>query len=156
MAFLSSSVGDGSGGLGDLQALVLAQGDLGIERGLDGELHSLVLAELHVADGGLAHDLVALVQNGFFIDVGEDLLHRVGIEDLGAVEILDHPTGRLALAEAGDRNKLAVLEVGLLQAALELLLLNGDDDLQIVVFFGCALDDHGCFLLYGNGRNAVY
>ena len=126
-----------------LDALVLAELDLGIQSRHDGELHSLVLAVLHVGKRGLTDSLPALVQDRFFIDVREDLLHRVGVEDLGAVEILDHAAGGLALAEAGHRDILAVLKVSLVEAFLEFLGVDVDNDLHTVVFFGCAFDIHG-------------
>ena len=135
-------VGDGDGGLGGLQALVLAQLDLGIELYLDGQLQGLVLADVHIGNRGLTHGLPALVGDGFLVHVGEDLFHRVAVKYSRAVEVLDHLPGGLALAEAGNGDVLAVLQVGLGNAGLEDFLLDLDLDGQLIVLSVRALDGH--------------
>ena len=155
------SLGDGDRLLGDLDALVFAEGDLGIELGGDGQHDAAVLGGLHIGNGGLADSLELLLDNGSLVNVGEDLAHGVFIENLRAVHALDEFARGLALAEAGDHDVLADLGICLVQCGLELVLRDFDGDLCCAVFFLYVFDVHcGTFLLCGaaliKGRNSPF
>ena len=143
-------LGDGNGLLGDLDALVLAEGDLGVELSGNGQHDAAVFGGLHIGNGGLADGLELLLDNGSFVDLGEDLVDSVFIEDLRAVHPLDELARGLALAEAGDHDILTDLGIGLVQSSLELVPGDLDGDLCGAVFFLYVFDVHcGTFLLCG-------
>ena len=143
-------LGDGNGLLGNLNSLVFAEGDLGIQLGGDGQNDAAVLGGLHIGNGGLADGLELLLDNGSFVDLGEDLVDSVFIEDLRAVHPLDELARGLALAEAGDHDILTDLGIGLVQSSLELVPGDLDGDLCGAVFFLYVFDVHcGTFLLCG-------
>ena len=143
-------LGDGNGLLGDLDALVLAEGDLGVELSGNGQHDAAVFGGLHIGNGGLADSLELLLDNGSLVNVGEDLVHGVFIEHLRAVHALDKLARGLALAEAGDHDVLADLGIRLVQRGLELVLCDLDSDLCAAVFFLYVFNVHcGTFLLYG-------
>ena len=143
-------LGDGDGFLGNLDALVFAEGDLGIKLGGDSQHNAAVLGGLHIGNGGLADGLELLLDNGSLVNVGEDLVHGVFIEHLRAVHTLDELARGLALAEAGDHDVLADLGIRLVQRGLELVLCDLDSDLCAAVFFLYVFNVHcGTFLLCG-------
>ena len=74
------------------------------------------------------------------------------MEDLCAVEVLNHLAGGLAFSEAWNGEVFAVLGISLLLAFLELLSVDIHVELQMIVFLGGILDIHGCFLLYADGQ----
>ena len=137
-------VGDVDLSLGNLQALVLAQGHFGIQSGFDGQNDGAVLFLVQVNDGGHAHGVQLLLHNGLLIDLGEQLIDGVLKEHLSAVHTLDDLAGGLALAEAGDGDVLAVLQIGLVEAVLKGILGNRNYDFGIAVLFLNALYVHWC------------
>ena len=143
-------LGDGDGFLGNLDALVFAEGDLGVKLRGDSQHNAAVLGGLHIGNGGLADGLDLLLGNGCLVDLGEDLVDGVFIEHLRAVHTLDELARGLALAEAGDHDVLTDLGIRLVQRGLELVLCDLDSDLCAAVFFLYVFDVHcGTFLLCG-------
>ena len=143
-------LGDGDGLLGNLDALVFAEGDLGIEFRRDRQHDAAVFGGLHIGNGGLADGLDLLLGNGCLVDLGEDLVDGVLIEHLRAVHALDEFARGLALAEAGDHDVLADLGICLVQRSLELVLCDLNGNLCAAVFFLYVFDVHcGTFLLCG-------
>ena len=132
-------------GLGGLKALVLAELDLGIDG--DGALeHDALLAagiQLHL---GIADDLQLLLLHGALVGVGQNDIHGLLIEHLGAVHALDHLAGSLAGAEAGHVDLAAHLEICLVQGGLKILGadLDGQQDLAVFQFF-TGFDTHFVF-----------
>ena len=139
-------------GLGNLQALVIAQGHFGVEIGLHREDNAAILAVFQVGDVGRADGLDLLGHDGLFIDLGENLVDSVFIEHLGAVHTLDHLPGGLALAEAGDKDIFAALVVGLGQSGVKLRLLHFDDDFGLSGGFLGVFHIHGCCSSYVVGH----
>ena len=143
-------LGDGDGFLGDLDALVFAEGDLGIKLGGDSQHDAAILGGLHIGNGGLADGLELLLDNDSLVNVGEDLVDGVFIEHLRAVHALDEFARGLALAEAGDHDVLADLGICLVQRGLELVLCDLDGNFRGAVFFLYVFNVHcGTFLLCG-------
>ena len=137
-------VGDGGLGVGDLEALVLAEGHDGIEVGGEGDGADLVLVDVVVGDGGGAHGVEALFLDGELKGLGGELLDGVVVEDVRAVHALDDHAGGLALAEAGDVYAVLQLAVGLVDGLLKGLGVYFDlEDSGVVVFLFYVLDDHG-------------
>ena len=134
---------DLSRGLVGRQTLVLAQGRHGIQGGFKGDRQRLVLADLVIRDGGIAHGALAAG-----IDAGTVRLQRQGIDGLVmehvlAVHTLDHRAGRLASAEAGDGDALLVAQIRLVDRRLERRGVDGDVEGHFVVFFFDVFGVHG-------------
>ena len=126
---LNLLVGDGSLGLLYLKALVLAQGDLRIDLGGQGQGDGAVVLDLHIGQAGTADGLEALLLgNGKVINLGENLLQAVFVENVSAVQSLDHLPGSLALPEAGNQNLLAGLQISLVDAGLHQILVDFHHD----------------------------
>ena len=104
----------------DLNALVLAEGDGGIEVGDDGQGDGIVIGNVHIGNAGTADGLHILRHDGFLIDLREHFFNCIFKKDMLAVSSLDDHAGRLALAEAGDGDVLAVLEIRLVDGRLQL------------------------------------
>ena len=112
-----------------LQALVVAQRNLGADRDLGhkGVALAVYLLELHV---GPVHRLQAGLLQGLVVGVGIGHVDGVLVEVLLAHHLHHHGPGGLALAEAGDGELLDVLLIGAVHALLELAALHAD--LQLV------------------------
>ena len=116
----------------DLQALVLAQLHVGAHEHLAGELQILALADLLHVHLGTVHGLEALRLDGRGIHLGEDDVQSVVIEHAFAVHGLDQLAGGLALAEAGDVDTAAHLQICLIHGLVELLGRHDDGQLGLV------------------------
>ena len=133
-------------GFGDLQALVVLDGRLGLDGddGLEAEAAGAGLQHLQL---GIGHRLDAgfLQRRLISIRIG----HGDGVveEDLGAVHLLHHLSGGLAFAEAGDIDAVFLPCVHLINGGLELVgsYLN-DQLIGAVFFFFVTFDVHGVFL----------
>ena len=136
-------------GVHALQALILAQRDLRVELGAEGDGEDLRVVNVEVNDGGHTHGVKLLLAHGVLESLGGEALHGVLIEDVGAEHTLYNHARGLALAEAGD--VYAALEL-LIRAVYGLVKALGVDlDLEhggVVFFLFYILDDHGVrFLL---------
>ena len=149
-------VGDGGFDLGSFQALVLAELDLGVEIRLDGQIDGLVFVVVHVGHRGLTDRLIAFSENRFLVDVREDLFDGVIVKHFGTVKVLNHLAGRLALAEAGNGDVLAVLQISLLNPLLELFRVDADRELQVIVFLVGVLDVHDISSCMVTAKAACY
>ena len=120
--------------LGSGQALVGAQLDLGADgdQRLEGEALLAHLNDFHL---GIAHVVQVLLLDGLLIGAGVDGIDGIFIKHAGAVHPLDDLPGGLALAEAGDGDAAAVLQIGLLNSSLELLRSDLDGQLDRALFF---------------------
>ena len=135
-------------GLLSLQALVLAQSDLGIHRGgsLEGEA---VLGDLaHHLDGGIANDLQLLLLSSGLIGLGECDIDGFLEKHLCAIHPLDHLAGGLSGTEARNTDLPAHLLICLFDGSLKLSGVDLDGQLHLALFnFFTALDSHNCLLL---------
>ena len=141
---LDLSLGDFRLGLLHFQVLVLAQSDLRVQLGGQGQGHGLALVvDLHIGQAGTADGLqVLLALHGEVIDLGEDLFQAIFIENMSAVHGLDHLPGRLALPEAGQGDVLPGLHVSLVDAGLHQVMVDLHHDGGVVAVFLYALDVH--------------
>ena len=123
-------VGDGDGGLGDLNALVAL--DVGLGLGDDGELaqDALVLADLVDLEVADADDVEAGLLDGVHHQGAVQVVDGGLVKDLLAVIFLNESAGGVALAEAGDVHLLALPLVDSVDSVVELL--GGDLHLQLV------------------------
>ena len=135
-------LGDGNGLLRHLDALIFAERDLRIQLRGDGQDHVAVFVGVHVRDGRSADRLDLLLNDCLCVDLREDLIDGILIEDRRAVHGLDHLSGGLALAEAGDHDVLAALGVRLVQRILKFRLFDLDNDLCAALFSFYALYVH--------------
>ena len=128
--------------LGNLDALVLTEGDLRIKLGFDRQDHAALVGGVHVGNGGRTDSLELLVDDCRRIDLRENFVYGVLIENGCAIHAFDHLPRRLALAEAGQHDIFSALGICLIQRLLKLGLVNFDDDLRLAVFFFYALYIH--------------
>ena len=148
-------VGDVHVRLGHFQTLVVAQGDLGVEVGLHGEDDTAVFAVVQLGDVGRSHSLDGLLHDGLLIEIGIDLVDSIFIEHLGAVHALHDLPGRLALAEARDKNVLASLVIGLGQSGVKLRLFHFNNNRCLTGSLLGAFHIHWCRSSYVVGSNAL-
>ena len=135
-------IGDDSFCLLDLQALVVAQSDLGVNLGGQSQGDDVILADVHIGQVGTADGLHILVDDSKLVDLGEDLFQAVFIENMSAVHALDHLPGSLALTEAREHNVLALLQVSGVNALFHQFLVNFNHDGGLVALFFNALYVH--------------
>ena len=86
--------------LGDFEALVLAEDDLGIDGDLKGVDELLVVVDLLIEQAGRADALKAALGTAGLKSLLRQRLNGFGIEHVLAVHALDDGARRLALAEA--------------------------------------------------------
>ena len=131
-------------GVGRLKAAVLAEGDLGINLGGEGDGQAPVLSGAEVSDGGGAHGLELRFLDSLLECVRRKYLHCFLVEDVVAVHSLYHRARRLALAEAGDiylaLQALICAVYGVLKGVLVYLDL---ENRRAVFFLFNILDCHG-------------
>ena len=94
-------------------ALVFAQRHVGLYEYLQGILQLLTGADLLHIYLGTIHNLKVFSLDGLFVGGLGDKLEGVVIEHPFAVHILNQLAGGLALAEAGDGDRAAALQIGL-------------------------------------------
>ena len=136
-------VGNSGLSLLHLQALVLAQRNLGVDFSGQGQGHAAVLANLHIGQAGTADGLQALLlRNGKVINLGENLFQTVFVENVSAVHGLDHLPGGLALTEAGNHDLLTSLEVGFVDTGLHQILVDLHNDGSLIAVSFDALYVH--------------
>ena len=128
--------------LGHLKALVLAEGDLGVELSLDGQDNAALVGGVHVGNGRRADGLELLLNDSLRVDVRENFVHGVLIENGRTIHALDHLPRSLALAETGKHDIFSALGVRLVQRLLKFGLVDLDDNLGLAVFFFYALYIH--------------
>ena len=94
--------------LGGGQALIFAQLDLGADshRGFECKAILIGLQQLHI---GISHGIQLLLLHSLIKEVGIGQIHRLLIEDLGAVHGLDHLPGGLALPEPREHDTVPLL-----------------------------------------------
>ena len=133
-------------GLGNLQALILAQGDLGVQGDvqLDGQVAVFLL--VHGGNAGRTDDLQAALGQALK-HFGEDLFDRILQEDVLAVHGLHHFPGRVTLAEAGKHDVLLGLGIDFDLRLLEGIAGNVHLNAGLGAFSGRIGDFHVCFLL---------
>ena len=112
-----------------LDALVAVDGDLRLGNALSLKGNAL-LAYGSYLNAGLSHEIQLGLGNCAVDSLGSDSIYSLFIENTLAVLSLDELSGSLALAEAGDRYVLSLLEKSRLNSSLELLC--GDLDLKLV------------------------
>ena len=132
--------------LGSGQALILAQGDLGIHGRDSLEGKALPGALAHQLHRRVAHYVELLLLHGGLIGVGEGDINRLVEKHLRAVHALNDLPGGLAGTETGDVDLSPHLPVRLFHGGLEFLglHLNGQRDLALFDLFA-ALHTHVCF-----------
>ena len=139
---LNLSIGNGNLSLLHFQALILAQSDLRVDLGGQGQGNHTVVTDLHIGQVGTTNGLELLLGNGKVINFGEDLLQAIFIEDVGAIHSLDHLPGSFALTEAGDLDILASLHVSLVDTGLHQFLVDLNNDGSLVALLFNALYVH--------------
>ena len=141
--FLVAGLGDVLGGL---QALVLAQGDLGVQGDGEGVAHGALFGDFHVLDGGLTDDAELTLGDALLEGLGGQLVHGVLVENLAAVHVLHDGAGSMALAEAGNIDAALVLQVGAVDGGLKLggVGLHHEQG-SVVLFLFHVLQNHDCF-----------
>ena len=135
-------VGHGGGNLLHLQALVLAQGYLGIEVRLQNDGGSAVIGNVHMQKAGAAHCLQLLLHNSCLVDLRENLLQTIFVEHVGAVNGLNQLAGGLTLAEARQLNVFTGLQVSFVGAGIHQILLDLHGNLGLGAFLLNALYVH--------------
>ena len=113
-------VGDGHHGAGSGEALVLAQGHLGIEGHHGGEGIAVLGDLVFQVDLGIAHKVQVLLLHSLHEGGSPGGLHGILIEDALAVSVLDHLAGGLAGTEAREADLLALLQISLLHSGFKL------------------------------------
>lgn len=126
-----------------LNALVLAESDLGVCFNGEGIGNAALVSDLNVNDRGRADELDLVLVYALLKGLGGKVVHRVLIEHVDAIHALDHCAGSLALAEAGNSYIALIFEVCGVDGGLELrrvaLYLKND----VIFFLFYVLDDHG-------------
>ena len=129
-------------GLGGLNALVGAELNFGIQRGLDRQGQRAVFRNFHIRDRGSADRLELLLGHSGVVDLREQDVDRFFIENALAVHALDDLARRVTLAEAGHHDLLFLLQVRTVDGRLKLLLVDHHNDLCVAVFLFNALNVH--------------
>ena len=135
-------IGDFGGGLFRLKALILAERDLGVNVGAEAQNSAVLLRDLGVGHGRTADGLELALGNAERKSVVRGIIKRIIIEHVLAVHPLDNHAGRLALAEAGNHDAAAGLQI----CTVDVLFKLGSVELDIkgngVFFFLAVLDNH--------------
>ena len=135
-------VGDFNGGLLRLKALILAEGDLGVNVGAEAQKRAVLLGDLGIGHGRTADGLKLALSDAERKSVVRGVIKGVIIEHVLAVHALNDHAGRLALAEAGDHDAAASLQI----CTVDILFKLGGVELDIkgngVFFFLAVLDNH--------------
>ena len=135
----------------DLNALVLAQGHVRLDEHFAGELQVLAGADLLDIDLRTIDDLELVLVDGRAVHLVEDQLERLVIEDAFAVHVLDHLARGVSLAEAGDRDLAAHLDVCLAHRLVELGRVDVKGKFHLIAGNLFNSGAHALMLLYGNG-----
>ena len=104
----------------DLDALVLAQGHVRLDEHFAGELQVLAGADLLDIDLRTVDDLKFVLVDGRAVNFVKDQLEGLVIENAFAVHVLNHLARGVSLAEAGDRDLAAHLDVCLAHRLVKL------------------------------------
>ena len=108
-------------GLLDLEILIFAKLSNGIQIRHDRQRDGAVVGDVHLGNARAADGTDVLRQDGILVDIREHILDSVLKEDMLAIGSLDDHTRSMTLAEAGDHDILAVLQIGAVQGRLQLL-----------------------------------
>ena len=116
------------------QVLVFAQRHVRTHENFRGELQFLARADFLHIHLRTIHNVDVVFLDGFGIQRRENRVQRVVVEHAFAIHTLDDRAGRLALAEAGDVNLAAILEISLIQGLVEIF--SGDNKGQLHLVAG--------------------